>query len=199
LIAVNQEKESRTEALNPEPPTFEFLYKKENLIRCLQCGRCTAACPAAKVYEDYSPREIVRRAQECSEEELAKDPLIWLCGQCYTCNSRCPRNNTPASIILDARNKAFKEGWAPDELRKKASLFFQSLANKGVTLSPELFKQDPGLFNKLVDYNTLATLRAELGLPPLNARDIPVPAKALNEIRAILKLTCNKGGLFDDH
>jgi hypothetical protein len=68
-----------------------------------------------------------------------------------------------------------------------------------VTLSPELFKQEPSLFNKLVDYNRLATLRAELGLPPLNARDIPVPAKALNEIRTILKLTCNKGGLLDDH
>jgi heterodisulfide reductase subunit C len=196
---VSQEKESEMEVFSPESPTFEFLYKKENLIRCLQCGRCTAGCPAAKVYEDYSPREIVRRAQECSEEELAKDPLIWLCGQCYTCNSRCPRNNTPASIILNARNKAFKEGWAPDELYKKASLFFHSLENKGVTLSPELFKQDPGLFNKLVDYSKLTTLRAELGLPPLNARDIPVPAKALNEIRTILKLTCNKGGLFDDH
>jgi len=196
---VNQEKESEKEALSLESPTFEFLYKKENLIKCLQCGRCTAGCPAAKVFSDYSPREIVRRAQECTADELAKDPLIWLCGQCYTCNSRCPRNNTPASIILDARNKAFKEGWAPEELSEKASLFFRSLANKGVTLSPELFKQEPSLFNKLVDYNKLATLRADLGLPPLNARDIPVPAKALNEIRTILKLTCNKGGPFDDH
>ena len=198
-MAVNQEKESEKGVISAESPTFEFLYKKENLIKCLQCGRCTAGCPAAKVFADFSPREIVRRAQECSDEELAKDPLIWLCGQCYTCNSRCPRNNRPASIILNARNKAFKEGWAPGELRKKASLFFQSLQKKGVTLSPELFKLDPGLFNKLVDYNKLTTLRAELGLPPLNARDIPVPAKALDEIRTILKLTCNKGGLLDDH
>ena len=196
---MNQEKESEIEALNPESSTFEFLYKKENLIKCLQCGRCTAGCPAAKVFEDYSPREIVRRAQECSEEELAKDPLIWLCGQCYTCNSRCPRNNTPASIILDARNKAFKEGWAPDKIYKNASLLFQSLESNGVTVSPELFEHDLGLLSKLVDHNKLATLRAELGLPPLNARDIPVPAKALNEIRTILKLTCNKGGLLNDH
>jgi len=194
---VNLEKEPEKVVLNPESPTFEFLYKKENLIKCLQCGRCTAGCPAAKVFSDYSPREIVRRAQECTADELAKDPLIWLCGQCYTCNSRCPRNNTPASIILDARNKAFKEGWAPDELYKTASLLFQSLVRNGVTISPGLFKEDPDLFNKLVDYNKLATLRTELGLPPLNARDIPVPAKALNEIRTILKLTC-KGGLFDD-
>jgi len=196
---VSEEKESEKEALSPEPPTFEFLYKKDNLIKCLQCGRCTAGCPAAKVFSDYSPREIVRRAQECSAEELAKDPLIWLCGQCYTCNSRCPRNNTPASIILHARNKAFKEGYAPDEIYKKASLLFQSLENSGVTVSPELFEHDLGLLSKLVDHNKLTTLRAELGLSPLNARDIPVPTKALNEIRTILKLTSNRGGAFNDH
>ena len=197
-MAVNQEKESEIEDLTPESSSFEFLYKKDNLIRCLQCGRCTAGCPAAKVYEEYSPREIVRRAQECSKEELAKDPLIWLCGQCYTCNSRCPRNNTPATIILEARKLAIKEGWAPDELRNKAALFFRSLATKGVTVSPELFKQDPSLFNKLVDHDKLVALRTELGLPPLHARDVPVPAKALEEIRTILKLTCTRGGDLDD-
>jgi heterodisulfide reductase subunit C len=199
LIVVSEEKESEKEVLSPEAPTFEFLYKKDNLIKCLQCGRCTAGCPAAKVFSDYSPREIVRRAQECTADELAKDPLIWLCGQCYTCNSRCPRNNTPASIILNARNKAFKEGYAPDELYKKASFLFQSLERNGVTVSPELFEHDLGLLSKLVDHNKITTLRAELGLPPRNSRDIPVPAKALKEIRTILKLTCNKGGLFNDH
>jgi heterodisulfide reductase subunit C1 len=196
---VNQEKESEKEALRPESPTFEFLYKKEVLITCLQCGRCTAGCPAAMVFEDFSPREIVRRAQECSAEELAKDPLIWLCGQCYTCNSRCPRNNTPASIILNARNRAYKEGYAPSELYQRASSVFQSLVSSGVTISPELLEQDLGWFNKLVDQNKLKTLRAELGLPPLHARDIAVPTKTLNEIRTILKLTWNKGGLLDDH
>lgn len=193
-----REKESEKEVLSPESPTFEFLYKKENLIKCAQCGRCTAGCPAAKVFSDYSPREIVRRAEESTADELAKDPLIWLCGQCYTCNSRCPRNNTPASIILNARNKAFKEGWAPDEFYKKASLLFQSLESNGVTVSPELFDHDLGLLSKLVDHNRITTLRAELGLPPRNSRDIPVPAKALKEIRTILKLTCNKGGLLND-
>lgn len=196
---MNQEKESEKEVLSAETPTFEFLYKKENNIKCLQCGRCTAGCPAAKVFSDYSPREIVRRAQECTADELAKDPLIWLCGQCYTCNSRCPRNNNPASIILNARNQAYKEGYAPAEIYQKAFSLFQSLFSKGVTVSPELLQQDMGGLNKLVDLDKLQKLRAELGLPPSNARDIAIPAKSLKEIRTILKLTCDKGGLFDDH
>ena len=196
---MNQDKGSEREAVSSEESLFEFLYKKDNLIKCLQCGRCTAGCPAAKVYDEYSPREIVRRAQERSAEELAQDPLIWLCGQCYTCNSRCPRNNTPASIILDARKRAFKEGYAPEELYKAASVFIQSLERTGVTVSPELFKNDPDLFNKLADSDKITALRAELGLPPLHARDIPVPPKALSEIRTILKLTRTKGRVFDDH
>jgi heterodisulfide reductase subunit C len=193
-----EEKESEKEVLSSESSNFEFLYNKDNVIKCLQCGRCTAGCPAAKVFDDYSPREIVRRAQECSADELAKDPLIWRCGQCYTCNSRCPRNNTPASIILNARNRAYKEGYAPNELYQSAKSMFQSLISSGVTISPELLKKDLGWFNKLVDQDKLKKLRAELGLPPLHARDIAIPTKALNEIRTILKLTCKKGGLFDD-
>jgi heterodisulfide reductase subunit C1 len=194
-----KKKESEIEAIEVDTSKFEFLYKKDNKIKCLQCGRCTAGCPAASVFSDYSPREIVRRAQERTAGELAKDPLIWRCGQCYTCNSRCPRNNTPATIILNARNEAYKEGYAPNEIYLKASPMFQSLMRSGVTISPESLQQDLGWLNKLVDQDKLKMLRAELGLPPLNARDIAIPPKALNEIRTILKLTCNKGGLFNDH
>ena len=75
---------------------------------------------------------------------------------------------------------------------------FQSLVSNGVTISPELLQHDLGGLNKLVELNKLKTLRAELGLPPSNARDVAIPSKALNEIRLILKLTCNKGGHFND-
>jgi heterodisulfide reductase subunit C len=179
-------------------PIFEFLYKKDNKIKCLQCGRCTAGCPAASIFNDYSPREIMRRAQERTADELAKDPIIWRCGQCYTCNSRCPRNNTPASIILNARNKAYREGYAPEEMYLKASAILQSLVSNGVTISPELLQHDLGGLNKLIELTKLKTLRAELGLPPAHARDVAIPSKALKEIRTILKLTCNKGGHFND-
>jgi heterodisulfide reductase subunit C len=73
---VNLENEPEKEVLSPESPTFEFLYKKENLIKCLQCGRCTAGCPAAKVFSDYSPREIVRRAEESTADEPLRKTLL---------------------------------------------------------------------------------------------------------------------------
>jgi heterodisulfide reductase subunit C len=193
-----EEEEFENEAPKADTSLFEILYKKDNYIKCLQCGRCTAGCPAASVFSDYSPREIMRRAQECTADKLADDPLIWRCGQCYTCNSRCPRNNTPASIILSARNKAYRKGYAPKEIYLKASAMFQSLASNGVTISPELLQHDLGGLNKLVESNKLKTLRAELGLPASTARDVAIPSKALNEIRIILKLTCNRGGHVND-
>jgi heterodisulfide reductase subunit C len=193
-----EEEEVEIKAPKADTSLFEFLYKKDNTIKCLQCGRCTAGCPAASVFSDYSPREVIRRAQECTADELAQDPLIWRCGQCYTCNSRCPRNNTPASIVLCARNKAYREGYAPKEVYLKASAMFQSLVSTGVTISPELLQHDLGGLNKLVEPNKLKTQRAELGLPPSNARDVAIPSKALNEIRIILKLTRYNGGHFND-
>ncbi len=166
---------------------FDFLYNKENIIKCFQCGRCTSSCPAARVFDEYSPREIMRRVQDGESNDLVHDDVIWLCGQCHTCSSRCPRNNDPASIILDLRQRAYKEGLGSPNLRQKAELMVQSLWEKGVTVSPDLVKQ--GMFSDLVDSDTLIQLRTELGLADAETREIKIPESALEEIRTILRKT----------
>jgi len=184
---------------NDNSPAFEFLYKGESKIKCLQCGRCTAGCPAAKVFSDYNPREIMRRVQDGETEELVKDPIIWLCGQCYTCNSRCPRNNNPASIILAARNTAYKEGHAPSEIYERSAALLESLFLKGVTVSPILLQRELGTLTDVIDVDGLKALRAELGLPQWDSREVAIPARALEEIRTILALTRGKRGVANDH
>ena len=166
---------------------FVFLYNKENIIKCLQCGRCTSSCPAARVFEEYNPREIMRRVQDGESNDLVHEDVIWLCGQCHTCSSRCPRNNDPASIILDLRRRAFKEGLGGPNLRQKAELMVQSLWEKGVTVSPDLVKQ--GMFGDLVNFEALRQLRGELGLADTETREIAIPDYALEEIRTILRKT----------
>lgn len=166
---------------------FDFLYNKENIIKCFQCGRCTSSCPAARVFDEYSPREIMRRVQDGESNDLVHDDVIWLCGQCHTCSSRCPRNNDPASIILDLRQRAYKEGLGSPNLRQKAELMVQSLWEKGVTVSPDLVKQ--GMFSDLVDSDSLIQLRNELGLADAETREIKIPESALEEIRTILRKT----------
>ncbi len=164
-----------------------FLYNRDKITKCLQCGRCTASCPAARVFEGYSPREIMRRVQDGEGDDLVHDDVIWLCGQCYTCSSRCPRNNSPASIILDLRRRAFREGVANPDLCQKASKMMRSLWESGVTVSPKLITR--GIFADLVDYDALQQARSDLGLVGAETREIKIPDKALEQIRTILKHT----------
>jgi heterodisulfide reductase subunit C len=67
----------------------------------MNCGICTAICPAAEFY-DYDPRRIcdtVQRGDEEQVEKLLRSDTIWYCGQCMSCKPRCPRGNVPGAVI----------------------------------------------------------------------------------------------------
>ncbi len=177
---------------------FSHLYNKENKVKCLQCGRCTAGCPAARVFDGYNPRELMRRVQDGEEHTLDNDPVIWLCGQCYTCNSRCPRNNNPASIILQARERAYQQGYAPREIYQQSNSLLDSLLLNGVTITPLVLKEKLGTLTELVNTEELIHRRAELGLPQYNPREVPIPAKAIKQIRTIITHTSTRGEDVND-
>lgn len=93
---------------------MENLYKKlsedirliEGLTACINCGTCTAICPAAEFYE-YDPRIIADTVQSKDNdkiEALLKSDTIWYCGECLSCKTRCPRGNTPGLIIMALRS-----------------------------------------------------------------------------------------------
>jgi len=85
----------------------------EGLKACINCGTCTAICPAAQFY-DYDPRQIADTMQKGNEEEiehLLKSDTIWYCGECLSCKTRCPRGNTPGYIIQSLRNLAQQNGY----------------------------------------------------------------------------------------
>lgn len=84
----------------------------EGLKSCLNCGVCTAICPAAEV-SDYDPRRIVDTIQKRDEselEKLLKGNEIWMCGECLSCKTRCPRGNTPGYIIQALRAQSIDTG-----------------------------------------------------------------------------------------
>ena len=57
---------------------------KEGLKTCINCGTCTAICPAAEFYK-YDPRkvmDIVQSRDEAEIEKLLKSDFIWYCGEC---------------------------------------------------------------------------------------------------------------------
>ena len=77
----------------------------EGIIACINCGTCTAICPAAEVY-DYQPRIIADTVQSRDDkaiEALLKSETIWYCGECMLCGKCtlvCPRNVNTRNIIL---------------------------------------------------------------------------------------------------
>jgi len=85
---------------------------KEGMKACMNCGVCTAICPAAEV-SDYDPRMVVNIVQERDEaelEKLLKSDTIWRCGECLSCKTRCPRGNVPAYIIQALRALSIETG-----------------------------------------------------------------------------------------
>ena len=86
---------------------------REGLKTCINCGTCTAICPAAEFYK-YDPRKIVdtvQRKDEAEIEALLKSDTIWYCGECMSCSTRCPRGNTAGLIIMALRNLSAKLGY----------------------------------------------------------------------------------------
>ena len=86
---------------------------KEGLKACISCGTCTAICPAAEFYR-YNPKKIVTIVQSRDDEaiiELLKSDMIWYCGECLSCVTRCPRKNAPGLVIMALRSLSIELGY----------------------------------------------------------------------------------------
>lgn len=98
------------------PTLYERLLQdvrfQEGMKVCMNCGTCTAICPAAEFY-DYDPRKVldlVQRKKEAELEALLKSDVIWFCGECMSCLTRCPRNNGPGLVIMALRTLSQQTG-----------------------------------------------------------------------------------------
>lgn len=86
---------------------------KEGLKACINCGTCTAICPAAEFY-NYDPRailDIVQSKDDKRIEELLKEEEIWYCAECMSCKTRCPRENAPGLVICALRSLSQELGY----------------------------------------------------------------------------------------
>lgn len=102
----------------------DILYQ-HGMNACLNCGVCTAVCPAAE-FNDYSPREVMNIVQSEDDElieELLKSDKIWYCGQCFSCKTRCPRGNNTASIVLALRRLSIRYSYFAESEKGRQQLF----------------------------------------------------------------------------
>lgn len=137
----------------PATPNCDNLYDKlltdvrfeESLNACMNCGICTAICPAAEFFE-YDPRSIVTTVQTGSNELitfLLESDTIWLCGQCMSCKTRCPRSNSPGVIISVLRKLSQETGaFVNSRLGRKQYLILKTIGENilkyGYTIHPSV-------------------------------------------------------------
>lgn len=79
------------------------------LHRCIQCGTCTASCPASAAM-DISPRQMWRMVQLGLVDEVLHSKTMWLCSLCYQCQVRCPRGIPLTETITHLKQTAMERG-----------------------------------------------------------------------------------------
>jgi heterodisulfide reductase subunit C1 len=107
---------------------------KEGLSACINCGTCTAICPAAKFY-DYDPRQLMDKVQTINEEDLIevlKSNTIWYCGQCLSCKTRCPRSNVPGFVITALRSMSQDTGYFAQSEEGRKQLIVKRIVGENI-------------------------------------------------------------------
>jgi len=174
----------------------------EGLNACMNCGVCTAICPAAGFY-DYDPRKIVDLVQSDNEDEiekLLKSETIWYCGECMSCKTRCPRGNTPALVVMALRSLSQKLGFFTESEKGRQQFAIKRTVGENIfrygycvatyAVNPQMHVEQGPIWQYIIDhtddiYERLGGQINELGEGPL--RKIPEDAK--EELRNIFEVT----------
>lgn len=175
---------------------------REGLNACMNCGVCTAICPAAEFYS-YDPRKIVDLVQTENNDEienLLKSETIWYCGECMSCKTRCPRGNTPALVVMALRTLSQKLGFFTESEKGRQQFAIKRTVGENIfkygycvasyAVSPEMHVEQGPIWEYILDhthdvYERLGGQINELGAGPL--RKIPDDAK--EELRNIFEVT----------
>ena len=185
---------------------FEELEKdyrfKEGYHTCINCGTCTAVCPAAEFYR-YDPRKIVDIVQtrdDAEIEALLRSDTIWYCGECMSCVTRCPRRNGPGMVIMALRDLSIRLGYFTDSEKGRQQLplsrtFRRNILEYGYCVYPETFawedhKESGPVWKWHLDHidKTMERLGANYkGDGPGVLRKIP--QESLDELKAIFDVT----------
>ncbi|MBI4660002.1 MAG: (Fe-S)-binding protein [Verrucomicrobia bacterium] len=116
---------------------------------CYDCGKCTAACPIARIGGSLSPRRHVLKANSGQQKEILQNGTLFSCLTCRMCDQRCPATVAYTDLIQKLRALAFRGGVEPECPHGGALQSLMRMMAKGEThqdrlrwLSPDL-KSDP--------------------------------------------------------
>jgi Fe-S oxidoreductase len=88
------------------------------VLRCLDCGKCTSACPVARYNKSLSPRRLMRRLAE--GRPVATTEAVWDCLTCMQCDQRCPQEVPISPSVPPLRRLSRERGDKPASTRCSA-------------------------------------------------------------------------------
>lgn len=90
--------------------SIKSAFKETKSYYCLECGKCTSACPVSIYYPGFSPRLLVKKALLDFEGDLLSDKYIWDCLTCNLCNDVCMSDVQLPEFIRAIRAEAQPTG-----------------------------------------------------------------------------------------
>ena len=102
--------------LSEGEPRFVAQIKElggEEILECIQCGKCAAVCPMALAGFPIFNKKLIQAIFIGAREALLDDSSIWACQSCNRCTEICPRDVRPFEIILAMRRVAVREFAVP--------------------------------------------------------------------------------------
>jgi heterodisulfide reductase subunit C1 len=174
----------------------------EGLKACMNCGVCTAICPAAEFYH-YDPRIICDTVQTGDDElieQLLRSETIWYCGECMSCATRCPRGNTPGLLIMALRKLSQDLGYFTDSEKGRQQFAIKRVIGNSILttgycvhpslMSPENHPEQGPVWEWV--YNNLPEVMDKLGAN--HRKEGPgalrkISPEVLTEIAEIFKVT----------
>jgi heterodisulfide reductase subunit C len=98
-----------------------------DILRCIQCGTCSASCPYAHRML-HGPREIFALIRDGMMDEALASETPWYCSSCYQCMDRCPMEIPVTDIMYTLKQMSLKLGTVP-EGNRMADMYRSFAAN----------------------------------------------------------------------
>lgn len=105
---------------------------RQNLLACLQCGKCTGGCPVAwKV--GVGPRQVIALILLGLKDEALACELPWYCVGCSICASRCPVQIDFSRVAVALVEIAMAEGRVPvvGDIHRWEEILLESVRRNG--------------------------------------------------------------------
>jgi Fe-S oxidoreductase len=93
------------------------LVRPHRVLRCIQCGKCTAGCPVSTTASLNVRRLLNDVLLQSAMDFNPEDSNLWQCTTCMTCSLRCPKGIKPLDVIVQIRGQLIESGRIQPNMR----------------------------------------------------------------------------------